>query len=145
MKLSMTRVPTSYFLLLLVRIISSSWSSYVVIAQGLPSLPLRDVKTQSTNLPVVAAAAAPEEKKFLGVPVFTLQKIIPLGLMFFCILFNYTILRDTKVSATSAITCTMACLLGSRVQIGLCAWRLRACCLLMQWLLVQVPTSLPSP
>jgi len=28
--------------------------------------------------------------------MFTWQKIIPLGLMFFCILFNYTILRDTK-------------------------------------------------
>lgn len=24
------------------------------------------------------------------------QKLLPLGLMFFCILFNYTILRDTK-------------------------------------------------
>ena len=24
------------------------------------------------------------------------QKLFPLGLMFFCILFNYTILRDTK-------------------------------------------------
>lgn len=26
------------------------------------------------------------------------KKLIPLALMFFCILFNYTILRDTKVS-----------------------------------------------
>ncbi|KAF8675887.1 hypothetical protein HU200_047383 [Digitaria exilis] len=51
-----------------------------------------------------AAAAAvpaplPEEsatKKFLGIDVRTLKKIVPLGLMFFCILFNYTILRDTK-------------------------------------------------
>ncbi|KAJ0613621.1 putative ADP/ATP carrier protein, bacteria [Helianthus annuus] len=34
--------------------------------------------------------------KFMGVEVLTLKKIIPLGLMFFCILFNYTILRDTK-------------------------------------------------
>ncbi|XP_031488303.1 ADP,ATP carrier protein 2, chloroplastic-like [Nymphaea colorata] len=34
--------------------------------------------------------------KFLGVEVTTLKKILPLGLMFFCILFNYTILRDTK-------------------------------------------------
>lgn len=32
----------------------------------------------------------------MGVEVVTLKKIIPLGLMFFCILFNYTILRDTK-------------------------------------------------
>ncbi|XP_062216629.1 plastidic ATP/ADP-transporter-like [Phragmites australis] len=43
-------------------------------------------------------AAQPEEggRKFLGVDVKTLKKIVPLGLMFFCILFNYTILRDTK-------------------------------------------------
>ncbi|XP_034596342.1 ADP,ATP carrier protein 1, chloroplastic [Setaria viridis] len=54
--------------------------------------------------PQAAAAAAavpapqPEEatKKFLGIDVKTLKKIVPLGLMFFCILFNYTILRDTK-------------------------------------------------
>lgn len=38
--------------------------------------------------------AAP--KKFLGVEVVTLKKVLPLGLIFFCILFNYTILRDTK-------------------------------------------------
>lgn len=37
-----------------------------------------------------------EEPKFMGIEVVTLKKIIPLGLMFFCILFNYTILRDTK-------------------------------------------------
>uniref|UniRef100_A0A1D1Y500 ADP,ATP carrier protein n=1 Tax=Anthurium amnicola TaxID=1678845 RepID=A0A1D1Y500_9ARAE len=42
------------------------------------------------------SAAVPEPKKLLGVEVMTLKKIIPLGLMFFCILFNYTILRDTK-------------------------------------------------
>ncbi|KAI6671961.1 hypothetical protein NL676_006846 [Syzygium grande] len=40
--------------------------------------------------------AEPEEPKFLGIEAVTLKKIIPLGLMFFCILFNYTILRDTK-------------------------------------------------
>ncbi|KAF4348894.1 hypothetical protein F8388_001734, partial [Cannabis sativa] len=53
---------------------------------------------------VEAAAAAedhplfkePEAPKILGVEITTLKKIIPLGLMFFCILFNYTILRDTK-------------------------------------------------
>lgn len=37
-----------------------------------------------------------EKSKFLGIELVTLKKIIPLGLMFFCILFNYTILRDTK-------------------------------------------------
>ncbi|PSC70569.1 ADP,ATP carrier chloroplastic-like [Micractinium conductrix] len=65
--------------------------------KGLTALPARVVKVSASAdaaKPVVAAAA--EEKKFLGVAVFTWQKIIPLGLMFFCILFNYTILRDTK-------------------------------------------------
>lgn len=50
--------------------------------------------------PVQAAAgdATPEpSKKILGYDAITWQKIIPLGFMFFCILFNYTILRDTKV------------------------------------------------
>lgn len=64
---------------------------------GLPQLPRRAavrVQASSDALPVLAAA--PEEKKFLGVAAFTWQKIIPLGIMFFCILFNYTILRDTK-------------------------------------------------
>ncbi|XP_008809354.2 ADP,ATP carrier protein 2, chloroplastic [Phoenix dactylifera] len=37
-----------------------------------------------------------ERRKFLGLEISTLKKVIPLGLMFFCILFNYTILRDTK-------------------------------------------------
>ncbi|XP_074590023.1 plastidic ATP/ADP-transporter-like [Curcuma longa] len=37
-----------------------------------------------------------EKPKLLGVNITTLKKIIPLGIMFFCILFNYTILRDTK-------------------------------------------------
>eukprot|EP00193_Tetraselmis_chui_P004026 CAMPEP_0177769938 /NCGR_PEP_ID=MMETSP0491_2-20121128/10627_1 /TAXON_ID=63592 /ORGANISM="Tetraselmis chuii, Strain PLY429" /LENGTH=593 /DNA_ID=CAMNT_0019287057 /DNA_START=106 /DNA_END=1887 /DNA_ORIENTATION=+ len=65
----------------------------------LPSLrPSRQVfKAAATPPAVVNAAAADEpEKKFLGQSTETLAKIIPLGLMFFCILFNYTILRDTK-------------------------------------------------
>ncbi|KAK6912153.1 ADP/ATP carrier protein, bacterial type [Dillenia turbinata] len=37
-----------------------------------------------------------EKPKFLGIEITTLKKIVPLGMMFFCILFNYTILRDTK-------------------------------------------------
>ncbi|MBA0850334.1 hypothetical protein Goshw_028497 [Gossypium schwendimanii] len=37
-----------------------------------------------------------QKPKFLGIELVTLKKIIPLGFMFFCILFNYTILRDTK-------------------------------------------------
>ncbi|CAH2067987.1 unnamed protein product [Thlaspi arvense] len=42
------------------------------------------------------SAAVVVSPKIFGVEVTTLKKIIPLGLMFFCILFNYTILRDTK-------------------------------------------------
>jgi AAA family ATP:ADP antiporter len=55
------------------------------------------------RLPVRAQAAAggaalPSQpaKKILGIEATTFKKVIPLGLMFFCILFNYTILRDTK-------------------------------------------------
>lgn len=52
--------------------------------------------------PAQAAAgdAGGEEKKILGYSAITWQKIIPLGAMFFCILFNYTILRDTKVRSS---------------------------------------------
>ena len=67
-------------------------------ANGVPSLRRRvSVSVQaSASDAVPVLAAAPEEKKFLGISTFTWQKIIPLGLMFFCILYNYTILRDTK-------------------------------------------------
>ena len=46
-----------------------------------------------------AAAISEEDNKpgFLGIANITWKKILPLGFMFFCILFNYTILRDTKV------------------------------------------------
>lgn len=43
-----------------------------------------------------AADGKIESPKFMGQEIVTLKKIVPLGLMFFCILFNYTILRDTK-------------------------------------------------
>merc|ERR1719387_2930465 len=43
-----------------------------------------------------AGAEASEEGKFLGMTGKEAKKIVPLGMMFFCILFNYTILRDTK-------------------------------------------------
>ena len=46
--------------------------------------------------PLFGEKEAENKPKFLGVEVATLKKIIPLGMMFFCILFNYTILRDTK-------------------------------------------------
>jgi len=35
-------------------------------------------------------------KQFLEVDVKTLKTVIPLGLMFFCILFNYTMMEGTK-------------------------------------------------
>ncbi|TKW37337.1 hypothetical protein SEVIR_1G040400v4 [Setaria viridis] len=59
------------------------------------ALPLRP---SLPPLRAAAAAAVPgdDAPKFLGVETKTLKKIVPLGLMFFCILFNYTILRDTK-------------------------------------------------
>ena len=38
----------------------------------------------------------PDPKKFMGVETITLKKVIPLGLMFLYILFNYTTMRDTK-------------------------------------------------
>ena len=57
----------------------------------------REVSTNAANVAAVSIGDAPEEKKFLGISSFTWSKILPLGLMFFCILFNYTILRDTKV------------------------------------------------
>jgi AAA family ATP:ADP antiporter len=44
----------------------------------------------------LAPAAQPEPVKSEKMSPKTLKKLLPLGLMFFCILFNYTILRDTK-------------------------------------------------
>ncbi|CAL4955435.1 unnamed protein product [Urochloa decumbens] len=82
-----------------------------LLASRAPFLPRRDAvlglgflkRRAAAGAPQAAAAAAvpaplPEEasKKFLGIDLKTLKKIVPLGLMFFCILFNYTILRDTK-------------------------------------------------
>ena len=49
-----------------------------------------------------AVAQDPDEKPgFLGIANITWKKIVPLGFMFFAILFNYTILRDTKVRGFS--------------------------------------------
>ncbi|RZS09246.1 hypothetical protein BHM03_00040308 [Ensete ventricosum] len=52
------------------------------------------------KLPFFRAGASSTKKrspsKLFGVELVTLKKIIPLGVMFFCILFNYTILVDTK-------------------------------------------------
>merc|ERR1719353_27508 len=45
---------------------------------------------------LATGGAEASEKKFLGMSGKEAKKIVPLGMMFFCILFNYTILRDTK-------------------------------------------------
>ncbi|KAK4479634.1 hypothetical protein RD792_015160 [Penstemon davidsonii] len=71
---------------------------------GLPKLPQLNAQ-KNKNFPICRAEAAAvssdgygekESTKFFGIEPVTFKKIIPLGLMFFCILFNYTILRDTK-------------------------------------------------
>ncbi|CAA0810930.1 ADP-ATP carrier protein 1- chloroplastic [Striga hermonthica] len=79
--------------------------------QGFVAKPQSVTQKKPRNFPVcraeaaAAAAASPdgqspygakEEPKFMGIEIVTLKKILPLGMMFFCILFNYTILRDTK-------------------------------------------------
>jgi hypothetical protein len=73
-----------------------------LIAQKRPFVADKPAQRRMETVPAAAAgdAPAPEPKKILGYDVLTWQKIIPLGAMFFCILFNYTILRDTKVGAT---------------------------------------------
>ena len=73
-----------------------------VVAQSIRSLTTRvDGKDQTAMMSVkcqaaASAAAGDGDKEFLGVKMSTLKKVVPLGVMFFCILFNYTILRDTK-------------------------------------------------
>lgn len=45
---------------------------------------------------MAALHGCPRCCRILGFEPLTWAKILPLGFMFFCILFNYTILRDTK-------------------------------------------------
>ena len=66
-----------------------------------PRLASRPARQPTVVRAEVAAAASldgAEPKTFMGIESLTWQKILPLGFIFFCILFNYTILRDTKVS-----------------------------------------------
>ncbi|KAL3681200.1 hypothetical protein R1sor_024156 [Riccia sorocarpa] len=69
------------------------------------SLGSKPSKRKSTSIRAQAASGAAASdpapasivpKKIFGIETVTMKKVIPLGLMFFCILFNYTILRDTK-------------------------------------------------
>lgn len=66
------------------------------------SLPRQARRADKVVAQAAASPAPAEPKKFLGFPALTWAKIVPLGLMFFSILFNYTILRDTKVRLYSA-------------------------------------------
>lgn len=72
---------------MLTRSVACSWAQVsLATPKGIPSLPQRSaVKVQaSADVPVLAASVpAPEEKKILGVPAFTLKKILLLGAMFF--------------------------------------------------------------
>lgn len=67
-----------------------------------PQLPARQ-QTVAQAASGDSGAPEPAKKLFMGYDSFTWSKIAALGAMFFCILFNYTILRDTKVRG-AAIT-----------------------------------------
>lgn len=66
--------------------------------------PRGNLRRLGKTLSMSPAAALPEEEKkgFIGrfkagiPPAEERRKLIPLAIMFFCILFNYTVLRDTK-------------------------------------------------
>lgn len=90
-----------------------TFSGFSLSSNGVPKFPTSVSKPngffpKERNLHICRAEAAAaadgqpligeetDKPKFLGIELTTFKKIIPLGLMFFCILFNYTILRDTK-------------------------------------------------
>ncbi|KAJ7518793.1 hypothetical protein O6H91_20G008700 [Diphasiastrum complanatum] len=89
-------------------VFGDSWVSGLLRTDWIhhPGARLRTSVKRSTVRAEAAVTSAPsgpsdafpssKSKKFFGVEVITLKKVLPLGLMFFCILFNYTILRDTK-------------------------------------------------
>lgn len=64
-----------------------------LVATPVPSSPDATVVAKAS-----LASADGSNDKLLGVEKKTLVKVMALGAMFFSILFNYTILRDTKVS-----------------------------------------------
>eukprot|EP01024_Parvocaulis_polyphysoides_P051243 TRINITY_DN5038_c0_g1_i4.p1 TRINITY_DN5038_c0_g1~~TRINITY_DN5038_c0_g1_i4.p1 ORF type:complete len:512 (+),score=55.49 TRINITY_DN5038_c0_g1_i4:146-1681(+) len=67
-----------------------------LIQGGLSPLPNKTARVSTVVRAESASASQQPEGSFLGIKFTTWQKVIPLGLMFFSILFNYTILRDTK-------------------------------------------------
>lgn len=81
----------------------SKFQSFVSKPQGFvpKERPLLICKAEAAASASASADGQPllgeaEKPKLFGIEFATFKKIIPLGLMFFCILFNYTILRDTK-------------------------------------------------
>lgn len=76
----------------------SSWTS----ARNKSTLYMSDSASTTANDGKSPVEESSSSKGLLGrlasviPPAAERQKLIPLGLMFFCILFNYTILRDTK-------------------------------------------------
>lgn len=101
---SKERASRKTFIVLPHQSISNDLSSKAVISVRKGDLTRRRAldSVVAKSSAVSAAVAVPGDSptaqpaKFLGVEVVTLKKVIPLGLIFFCILFNYTILRDTK-------------------------------------------------
>jgi len=67
----------------------------VPLATSLPRSALPALGQRTSALRAAEAAASGNWPAFLP-PRKELKKVLPLGLMFFCILFDYTILRDTK-------------------------------------------------
>jgi len=85
--------------------VSSAFSSTSSVSQCSSNSIIDDISKSTSRLYMSdgeAAAALPEKKGFLDKlkakipPANERKKLVPLALMFFFILFNYTILRDTK-------------------------------------------------
>lgn len=79
-------------------------SAKAIGGRSMVKAPPRVNHRRKGKLAMSSAAASPEEPKkgFFGrlksgiPPAEERKKLIPLAMMFFCILFNYTVLRDTK-------------------------------------------------
>jgi hypothetical protein len=80
---------------------ASASASPASLRQGL-RMPFKKTLTQLSMSDSVASTPEEPKKGFMGKlqsivpPANERKKLFPLALMFFCILFNYTILRDTK-------------------------------------------------
>jgi len=85
------------------RVISYMSESTSTTAEGGENVPSTS-KSSKGFLSRVTSVIPPAEER---------QKIVPLALMFFCILFNYTILRDTKDVLMVSTSCNEARILTS--------------------------------